>query len=96
MTVVSFEQPGPDILFIGSDILFGNRDFLRAYLGLVSAPVFSQIETEIPKFYNKIITNFPMSDFVLHFCENFMKIAPKITKLQLIIFKFVVEFEEYS
>ena len=36
-----------------------------------------------------------MSDFVLHFGENFMKIAPKITKLQLITFRFVVGFDAY-
>ena len=36
-----------------------------------------------------------MSDFVLHFGENFMKIAPKLTKLQLITFRFVVGFVEY-
>ena len=32
---------------------------------------------------------------VLHFGENFMKTAPKITKLQLITFGFVVGFDEY-
>ena len=53
-----------------------NRDFPRTNLWPVI--VFSQIETEIPKFY---IINFPMSDFVLHFDENFMKIATKIIKL---------------
>ena len=36
-----------------------------------------------------------MSDFVLHFGENFMKIAPKIMKLQLIIFRFMVGFDAY-
>ena len=36
-----------------------------------------------------------MSDFVLHFGENFMKIEPKITKIQLITFRFVVGFDEY-
>ena len=36
-----------------------------------------------------------MSDFVLHFGENFMKITPKLTKLQLITFRFVVGFDEY-
>ena len=41
---------------------------------------FSQIETEIPEFY----INFQMGDFLLHFGENFVKIAPKITKLQVI------------
>ena len=41
------------------------------------------------------ITNFLMSAFVLHFGENSMKIAPKITKLQLITFRFVVCFDEY-
>ena len=46
------------------------------------------------KFRNFIII-FPMSDFVLHFGENFMKVAPKITKLQLITFRFVVGFDEY-
>ena len=40
------------------------------------------------------MTNFPMSDTVLHFGENFMKIAQKITKLQLITFRFVVGFDE--
>ena len=67
------------------------RDFPRANLGPVIGPYFSQIETEIPKFYNK----FPKSDFVLNFGENFMKIALKITKLQLIKFKFVVGFDAY-
>ena len=52
---------------------------------------FSQTEAEIPKFN----TNFPMSDFMLHFGENFMKIAPKIIKLRLIAFRFVVDFDEY-
>ena len=36
-----------------------------------------------------------MSDFVLHFGESFIKIAPKITKLQLITFRVVVGFDEY-
>ena len=36
-----------------------------------------------------------MSDFVLHFGENFMKIAPKTRKLQLITFRFVVDFDAY-
>ena len=37
-----------------------------------------------------------MSAFVLHFGENFMKIAPKLeTKLQQITFRFVVGFDEY-
>ena len=36
-----------------------------------------------------------MSDLVLHFGENFMKITPKTTKLQLITFRFVVGFDEY-
>ena len=36
-----------------------------------------------------------MSDFELHFGENFMKIAPKITKLQLITFRFVIGFDAY-
>ena len=56
------------------------RDFPRANLGPVIGPCFSPIETEIPKFYNK----FPvlMSEFVLYFGDNFMKIAPKLMKLQ--------------
>ena len=36
-----------------------------------------------------------MTDLVLHFGENFAKIAPKMTKLQLIAFRFVVGFDEY-
>ena len=52
---------------------------------------FSQIEAEIPN----LITNVPMSDFVLHFGENFMKIAPTVTKLRQITFRFVVGFDEY-
>ena len=36
-----------------------------------------------------------MFDFVLHFGENFMKMAPKITKLQQITFRFVVGFDDY-
>ena len=36
-----------------------------------------------------------MFDFVLHFGENFMKFAQKITKLQLITFRFVVGFGAY-
>ena len=36
-----------------------------------------------------------MSDFVLHFHKIFMKIAPKLTKLELITFRFVVGFDEY-
>ena len=52
---------------------------------------FSHIETEIPNF----ITNFSVSDFVLHFGEHFMKITPKIKKLHLITFRFVVGFDEY-
>ena len=36
-----------------------------------------------------------MSGFVLHFGENFMKIASKIRKLQLITFRFVVGFDAY-
>ena len=36
-----------------------------------------------------------MSDFVLHFGENFMEIPPKITKLQLITFWSVVGFYEF-
>ena len=55
-------------------------------MGLVISPVFSKQRQKFPNF----IINFPMSDFVLHFGENFMKIAPKITKLWLITFKFVV------
>ena len=50
--------------------------FLGQIWGRLSAPVFFQIKTEIPKF----LTNFPMSDFVLHFGENFIKITPKLTK----------------
>ena len=36
-----------------------------------------------------------MSDFVLHFDEIFMKITPKIRKLGLITFRFVVDFDDY-
>ena len=49
------------------------RDFPRAKLGPVIGPCF------FPKWRQKFpnfITNFPMSDFVLHFGEKFMKIAP--------------------
>ena len=53
-----------------------SRDFPWANLGPVIGPCFSPIESEIPKFFNK----FPllMSEFVLHFGENCMKIAPKL------------------
>ena len=64
--------------------------FLGQIYGLVIDPCFSQIETEIPKFYSK-----SQSDFVVHFGENFMKIAPKLTKLLLITFRFVIGFDEY-
>ena len=57
-------------------------------MGPVIGPCFIQ-NTEIRNF----IINFPMSDFVLHFGENFMKIAPKIKKLQLITFRFEVGFD---
>ena len=67
------------------------RDFPRANFGPVIGPYFSQIETEIPN----VIKNFQMSYFVLHFGENFMKIAPKIIMLQLITFRFVVGFDAY-
>ena len=58
-------------------------------------PVFPQFcPIQIQKFPNCII-NFPISDFVLQFGENFMKITAKIMKLQLITFRFMVGFDEY-
>ena len=56
-----------------------SQGFSKGKFRAGNGPCFSQIETEIPKFYKK----FP-NDFLLHFGENFVKIAPKITKLQVI------------
>ena len=60
-------------------------------MGPVIGPYFFPNRDKFPNF----ITNFPMSDLVLHFGENSMKITPKTTKLQLITFRFVVGFDEY-
>ena len=65
------------------------RDFPRVNLGQKSAPIFPK---QRQKFQNLI--NLPMSDFMLHFGKKFMKIAPKITNLRLITFRFVVDFDQ--
>ena len=44
---------------------------------------------------SNFIIDFRLTDFVIQFCENFVKIASKINKLQLIKFRFVVGFAEY-
>ena len=67
------------------------KDFPIAKLGPVIGPCFSQTETEFPFFYYKFLN---LSDFILHFGENFMKFAQIITILQLTIFSFVVQFDE--
>ena len=76
--------------FLQQTVIF--RDFPRANLGLVIGPYFFPKQRQN---FPNLITNYPMSDFVLHFGENFMKIAPKLTKLWLIIFRFVKDFDEY-
>ena len=70
----------------------GDQGFSWAKFGAGNRPpFFSPNRQKFPNF----IKNFPMSDFVLHFGENFMKIAPKIMKLQLITFRFVLSFDKY-
>ena len=68
-----------------------HKDFPMANLGLVISPLFSQWRPKFPNF----LTDFPMSDSVLYFDENLMKITTKIPKLQLITSRFVVGFDEY-
>ena len=71
----------PSSFYCVSKITSISRDFPRANLGPVIGPCFfPKLRQKFPSF----ITNFPMTDFVLHFDENFVKIAPKITKLQMI------------